>query len=162
MLADISPTLYQEYLVELLKEKYNRPIAQPVDTTVALLKTTRKPVFSLPSYNEYLRPLSTLPAEHQAIIYTQSRKIECLDRVFWTDNFAATVAYLNPLNEIKLKSEPRLCLILRDERQSVFGVVGRSLDPQSSLRYITIKFDVEAAKLYGLDSLDKNKPTFLC
>ena len=38
---------------------------------------------------------------------------------------------------------------------------GRSLSPKSNLRYITILFDDEAPKLYGLDKIREGAPVYV-
>lgn len=64
-------------------------------------------------------------------------------------------------NDSQLKmDEPRLVFPFIDERGRVFGVTGRSFK-KNSLRYITIMFDDEHAKIYGLNRVNKNKKVYV-
>jgi hypothetical protein len=57
-------------------------------------------------------------------------------------------------------SDPRIVIPFFDQKQNMVMLQGRSLLP-SKLRYVTIKFDQEAPKVFGLERWDKRKPTLV-
>ena len=44
---------------------------------------------------------------------------------------------------------------------TLFGYQGRSLDPTSKMRYITVMLDEDAPKLYGLEKINTQKPIYI-
>jgi len=57
-------------------------------------------------------------------------------------------------------SDPRIVIPFFDQKQNMVMLQGRSLLP-SKLRYVTIKFDQEAPKIFGLERWDKRKSTLI-
>lgn len=64
--------------------------------------------------------------------------------------------------EYEKRIDRRVLFPLRDEEQTIFGVIGRSIEPDSNLRYITIKFDETKPKIFGLDRLDRSQLAYVC
>ena len=48
-----------------------------------------------------------------------------------------------------------------NDRGSWFGYQGRSLDPNDKMRYITIMFDEDRSKIYGLDRIDESESVYI-
>lgn len=106
-------------------------------------------------------PINTLPLDHPAVVYIKSRKIP--ERIWseleYTDNFkdwllSITDKYANR----PMPKDKRIILTLKDKKGKVFGVQARSINPLSKLRYITIKFDDNMPKIFGLDRLNTALP----
>ena len=58
------------------------------------------------------------------------------------------------------KDEPRLIIPFVNKNGELMGFQGRAFG-KTSLRYITIKVDENAPKIFGLDSLQRNKPVYV-
>jgi hypothetical protein len=106
-----------------------------------------------------LTDIIKLSRNHPAVQYVLGRKLPVeVGRFFYTDKFYSYVNDIlpNKFKENSLKRDhPRLILPLKREDGTVFGVVGRDIKPDSELRYLTIKFDDSAAKIYGLERLNR-------
>ena len=57
--------------------------------------------------------------------------------------------------------QPRIIIPLIGEDGIWFGIQGRSLAPNAKLRYITILFDEDKLKLYGLDTVNKEETIYV-
>ena len=57
--------------------------------------------------------------------------------------------------------EPRLVIPFLDKEGNLFAIQGRSFRKNTNLRYITIMFDEEKPKLYGLDTVDERLPIYV-
>lgn len=105
--------------------------------------------------------LSDLPKAHQAVKFVAGRKIpeSRWDDIGYTENFAQWVVKASGITKYKrLPKDARILLELRDEEGRLFGVQGRAIDPGSSLRYITIRFNDDHPKLFGLESVNTTQP----
>lgn len=95
--------------------------------------------------------VDSLSVDHQFRKYCEKRHIP-LDRVFYTRHFDEMSKYA----ETPVKDKERLILPFFDEDGKLFGIQGRSLDSKQ-IRYITIMFDKNKPKLFGLDKIDNKK-----
>lgn len=95
--------------------------------------------------------VDTLPENHKFRKYAESRKIP-LDKVFYTQYFDKISEY----SETKVKDKERLILPFFKENGDLFGLQGRSLE-KDQIRYITLLFDKNHPKIFGLDKIDNNK-----
>jgi DNA primase len=57
--------------------------------------------------------------------------------------------------------EPRIVLPFIDERGYVFGFTGRALNKNTNLRYSTIILDDTKIKVFGLETIDRNKTVYI-
>lgn len=94
---------------------------------------------------DYLEPL------HKFRRYCEYRQIP-LDRVYFTDRFDELSRYA----ETPIADKERLVLPFFDEDGKLFGIQGRSLD-KDQVRYITLMFNKDKPKLFGLDLVDMSK-----
>ncbi len=154
-LNHVAPSQAEEYRLEVFKEK--QAPTQPVQKPLAASPL----VFTKPTYQQSgyasLKPLSALPSTHEAVAYSVGRKLP-LEPLFWAENFFEAVNEVHPSNKTIIRKEPRLCLLMKRPDKTVFGIIGRSLAIDSEARYITVKFDHDFPKMYGLDRLDSTKP----
>lgn len=106
--------------------------------------------------------ISTLPHDHPAKRYVEDRMIpsELHYKLYYTGRFKKFANKISPgsFEDDSVKNdEPRLIIPLIDRHHKVMGYQGRSLNPKSTLKYITILVDPQAIKVYGLDTVDINK-----
>ena len=101
--------------------------------------------------------LSDLPSDHECVVYARNRNIpsSVYYELYYSDNFREVASYA----KIELKNSKRLILPFFDEDNKLFGLQGRALDG-SDPRYITIMFNENKDKLYGLHKVDLTKPFF--
>lgn len=106
--------------------------------------------------------IANLPKGHEALKYVLERKIpeDRYDDIGYTENFSQWVSDASGMNKYKrLPTDKRILFELRDSSGKLFGVQGRSIDKnETGLRYITIKFNDEMPKLFGLDLVNTNQP----
>lgn len=109
-----------------------------------------------------------LATEHSiANNYIRSRKIpeRFYDDIYFTDRFHA---YINEIIPHKFPdvvadvNEPRIVLPLRGYDNKIFGVISRSLSENAQSRYLTIKYDEDSPKIFGLDRINRNELAYIC
>jgi hypothetical protein len=113
------------------------------------------------NYSSVLRScsvLSDLPDNHISVQYARSRNFpsDAYSKLYYCPDFGEVSAYAG----IKTVSSERLILPFYNSDNQLFGLQGRSLDG-SEPRYITLMFDKEEDKMFGLDKVDITK-TFIC
>ena len=97
----------------------------------------------------------SLQPSHKFRSYCENRKIP-LNRVYFTERFDELSRYA----ETPVADKERLILPFFDEDNKLFAVQGRSLD-KDQIRYITLMFDKEKPKLFGLEKVDTSKDFFV-
>ena len=107
------------------------------------------------------KKVSELPSNHMAVKYVLSR---CLpdkyhSELLFVSAFKEWTNLLVPdkFEDVK-NDEPRLILPFKTPSGDVFAYQGRSFDPKSYAKYITIKLDPEAPKIYGMNHVDPDYP----
>ena len=112
---------------------------------------------------EGLCRIDILPTEHKAVVYLKSRKIpqSKYKRLFYTENFKKWVTSISDRYSTLPENEERIVIPYYDQQGKLFAAQGRSLDAKNSMRYITVRFDEDTPKIYGLDSWDKSQQTIL-
>jgi hypothetical protein len=128
----------------------------------------QKPVFSTNVEKDNTVKIIDLPTvgelnkEHLARQYVENRKIPkkfhsqlyyCEKFKEWTNNQKFTFESTN-------HDEPRIIIPLIN-KGNFFGFQGRSLDPKSKVKYITIILDDKHPKIYGLDGIDWDKQVYI-
>ena len=105
--------------------------------------------------------IANLPSDHKAVKYVSGRRIptDRYDDIGYTENFAKWVSDASGMTKYKrLPQDERILLELRDQNGKLFGVQGRTIDKNSNgLRYITIKFNDDLPKLFGLDTVNTSQ-----
>jgi len=102
-------------------------------------------------------PVLKLPKDHFAKEYVDGRKIPLLRQkeLLYVPKFKT---WVNKLIPGKFKSleydEPRLILPFYSESKVAVGLQGRSFNPKSKNKYITIKFNEDTPKIYGRNRVD--------
>lgn len=102
--------------------------------------------------------LSDLPSDHDCIRYVRDRAIpdSVFSELYYCPDFREIAKYA----DVNFGESKRLILPLKDKEGKLFGLQGRSLDG-SEPRYITLMFNSEEEKLFGMHKVDLTKP-FYC
>ncbi len=158
-LKDQNDILYDQYLLERYKEGLTGKGTQTPNPTFNF----QEPKFFIKSENSEMVKFGGLPTieslnnTHPAKQYLLNRKIpeKYFSNFYYTEDFNAWEK-----NDNKIK-EPRIILPLISEDGNVFGYQARSLNKNSSLRYITTILDKQYPKLFGLDRINKNENIYV-
>lgn len=149
-ISDFDKNLYSEYRLENFQE-----------STEFELPIKEKKVYET-SFKGLIK-LSDLDSDHPAKKYLLSRKlpIEHFDKIYYTDTFFTWVNTIIP-EKFSLKfDEPRIVFPFFMNGKLV-GVNARVMPTSTNTsRYITIKFDESAPKIYGLGRVDLSKTYFV-
>lgn len=160
----INPVLYTEYKIEFMKNadaSNNTPQQFVSDVT----KFSTRRVDHFDPFKE-LRKISQLPHDHIAKKYILNRKIPSNThyRIYYSPTYYRWVNEILPdkFNDKALAlDEPRIVLPFIDDRGYVFGFTGRAIRPSTGLRYSTIILDDTKQKVFGLDTINKNKTVYI-
>jgi hypothetical protein len=149
-LKRVDQVLADEYIVEGKLEWMagRKPAEMP--------RTEPKPAKVVPKNAiAKLTKISQLPHNHFAKKYVESRKIPPQQhyRLFYTDDFNGYVNGLIP-DKLPKRKEPRLVLPFFDRNKKIYGLQGRSLEPDADIRYLTIMLRDDLPKIYGMEVVD--------
>lgn len=154
------PALYSEYKLDILREKTGSTSKKVESDNINTSTIVNDQADTIVRYDI---SIDTLSEDHEARKYIQERKIPevAFSRILYTDNFQDWV--MNVLKATKysgnrLPDDKRILLPLKDRKGNIFGVQGRSLDPNSKARYITVKKHDKYPKIFGLENIDDTKP----
>ena len=98
-----------------------------------------------------------LPSTHPFRKYCVYRRIPFTEReVYYTDRFDEISKFADtPVND-----KERLILPFYNAEGKLFGVQGRSLE-KDQIRYITLMFNKDEDKVFGMEQVDTTKPFFV-
>ena len=152
-LQRIDPMLYNEYRLELYKQA---PVVHKETKIEHAYKELNKNVLDLPK-------IIDLSADHPARMYIENRKlpVEFMKEIYFSDDFKGFADRVQVRNDYKLPRNEQRIVIPFLTKTGLIAVQGRSMIPDHPLKYITIKVDKDAPKIYGLDRFDKNKPGYI-
>ena len=154
-LKDIAPEIYGEYQIE----KYRQGRTGKGTTTEKLEVPDSTPYFAKKTID--LTSVDQLNNGHPAKEYLLSRKIPDLSRFFYTSKFKEWVNTQKPKSFDNLNNDrPRIIIPLLRDDGTMFGIQGRSLEANPSLRYITIMFE-DQPKIFGLDKIDPSRTVYV-
>lgn len=154
-LEKVDPILVKEYQLERYKvgtQNANTPKPQ-------FEEAKSKPVFR---EKISLESIESLPEEHFAKTYVQSRKIpeDFYSQLYFAPDFRKFVQELGINKEGLKEGDQRLIIPFYDERKNLIALQGRALG-ESKIRYITIKTDENNSKVFGLDRIDQDKTIYV-
>ena len=114
-----------------------------------------------------LKRISQLPIEHPARKYVVRRNIPSDKhyKLFYAPRFKSWVNTIIPekfSEESVENDEPRLILPFIDQAGNMFGFQGRSFNPNSKIRYISIMLDTDKPKVFGLDTVRAEGIVYCC
>lgn len=164
-MKDQFPSMFNEYqretLFDVFKKRSNatedlvNTLGQVKPETVAELDTG----VSIARLKQMAICLTDLDVKHPARKAMTDRGMTPreLSRLYYTDDFKEIATAINKESSLKLKEEPRIVIPFISPEGVVEMVQGRSLDKESSLRYISIKANDEVDKIYGRYELDETE-----
>lgn len=163
ILKELDQQLWREMLKELL---VNKNKTRPKSDVEAFAMKMKKPAFVKGSVLNELEKISGLSLKHPAKKYIDGRKIPSKEhfKLFFCEKFKTFVNTLLPgkfENVDPKNDDARIIIPFLDENKNLVGFQGRSLDPDAEIRYISIMLQEDAAKVYGLDTVDKTKTVYL-
>lgn len=158
LIKTVDQNLYNEYKLEKLAG--NKTPEQ--DDYEKFVEKMRKPAFMTSGPLKGLKKVSQLSPDHPIKKFVVSRKIPNVyhSKLFACPNF---MHYVNSLIPNKFSAsglahdETRLLIPFLDTDKSVHAFQGRSLKGTSAVKYITIVLTESVPKLYGLDTVNRNR-----
>lgn len=155
------PDIFSSYTYDrFIEEKEDKANAIKGDSILDYKKPKRETKQGILSG---VKRISQLPAGHMAREYVVGRQLPTTAhaKLYFAENFSKWINGLIPEKfEKPPKLDPRLVIPLIDRKGDVFAVQGRALAKQEP-RYITIRFDDEMPKIFGLESVDPNKRVYV-
>ena len=158
-LKDRDRPLYDEYVMERYKEGL---------TGKGTVTPEPKFIFSQPKFRkkdicDELVKISELNTTHRAKKYLINRGIneDTLSKLYYCPNFKEWTNKHKKIFDNTKHDDQRIIIPLRHSDGQLFGYQGRSLDPTSKMRYITVMLDEDAPKLYGLEKINTKKPIYI-
>jgi hypothetical protein len=156
-LKDTDPSLHDQYVFERYKagatgKGSNTP--EPVEFKF------EKPIFIKKDFD--LPKISELNTTHPARKFLDNRRIpvKYLGELYFAEKFKEWTNSQKYTFDNLENDEPRIIIPLKNKGK-IFGFQGRSLNPKSKLKYITIILDDHHPKIYGLDKVDWNKTVYI-
>jgi hypothetical protein len=151
-----APEVFEQYLFEQLKPRKEKPPPTFVSKKLKLLDigVLRK-----------LKKVSHLPENHPCKKFVNRRKIPttyhwklfyCPRYMTWVNENVIVDKFSNTDRD-----EPRLVIPFFDEDGNVFAFQGRSLNPSSCAKYITISLNTDKHVAFGLDTVDTSKTIYV-
>ena len=148
-LKTIDTTLHKQYTLEKFKEGHTGKgfvVEEPEFTF-------KKPVFrkklDLPKATE----------NFYAKEYLEERKLNP-EKFYFTDKFKEWTNTKKQTFDSTYMDEPRIIIPMYDREKNLIGFQGRSLT-HNSVKYITVMLNDDSPKLYGLESIDEEKPIYI-
>ena len=158
LIKDIDPSLHKRYVMERYKagETGKRKTKTPEFKFEPPQFKPKKTIIHLPS-------IGSLPKEHYARVYYESRKIpnQFMDKIFFAEDFKQWAQSVCQVNYSSLtQGEPRLLIPFFDEQNKLIGAQGRALR-ESTVRYVTVKVHENSQKIFGLERWNSEDHTYL-
>ena len=148
-LKKIDTTLYKQYTLEKFKEGHTGKNFVTDEPEFNFKKPIFKKKLNLPKATE----------NNFAKEYLTKRKLDP-DKFYYAEKFMEWSNTQKQMFDRIGKDEPRIIIPLYDESKTLIGFQGRAL-VSSFTKYITIMLDDEAPKLYGLETINEEKPIYI-
>ena len=158
-LKDRDQPLYDEYIME----RYKDGLTGKGTVTPEPKFTFPQPKFRKKDICDELTKISELNTTHRAKKYLINRGIneDTLSKLYYCPNFKEWTNKHKKIFDNTNHDDQRIIIPLRHSDGQLFGYQGRSLDPTSKMRYITVMLDEDAPKLYGLEKINTQKPIYI-
>jgi hypothetical protein len=156
-LKDTDPSLHDQYVFERYKAGAT---GKGSNTPEPKEFKFDKPNFAKKDFD--LPKISELNTTHPARKFLDNRRIpnKYLGELYFAEKFKEwTNTQKYTFTDLE-NDEPRIIIPLKNNGK-IFGYQGRSINPKSKLKYITIILDDTQPKIYGLDNIDWNKKVYI-
>ena len=162
-LKRIDSTLHKQYVLEKFKEGHTSISGVGNFVVDKPEFTFTKPKFKGKDICDELTKISELNTTHRAKKYLINRGIneDTLSKLYYCPNFKEWTNKHKKIFDNTNHDDQRIIIPLRHSDGQLFGYQGRSLDPTSKMRYITVMLDEDAPKLYGLEKINTQKPIYI-
>lgn len=152
-LYEVNPALYREYKMALFKD--NAPVCEEVKPDVE----ENIPQYDLDILKSNLIPVNKLPENHPALLYLEDRLIpkNRYREIYFVDDLMKVKDAFNSYDEVKFRKEPRIVLPVINKEKHIVGLITRSIDPDTKLRYVNLKADNDQPQLFGLHSVKEDR-----
>jgi len=142
-------TLHKQYTMEKFKDGH---------TGKNFVVETPKLEFKKPVFKKSIN-LPKASSNPTAKKYLENRKIDP-DKFYYADKFKSWTNTQKKTFDNVGRDEPRIIIPMYNETKNLIGFQGRALD-KSPNKYITIMIQEEAAKAYGIETIDKNSTVYI-
>lgn len=155
-LKDMDPVLHDQYVME----RYKNGLTGKGSNTPEPKFNFKAPVFSKKVFD--LPRLSELNKEHFARQYVDQRKIpeKFYTELYFCEKFKEWTNQQKETFQSTDQDEPRIIIPLINNG-TIFGFQGRSLNPKSPIKYITIILNEHHPKIYGLDRINWEETVYI-
>lgn len=161
-IKDHDHNLYERYVLERFSAGLtgHKTVVKTPEINYATSKPDIK--FQGSNYLEGLVPISNLNTDTYARSYIDNRKIPdyYYKNLYFCEQFKSWANKIKPIFSSLTPEESRIIIPLID-KNGIFGFQARSLNPNATIRYLTLLVDEDKPKLYGLNRIDENKPIFV-
>ena len=154
-LKDQDPELFTQYTLDAYKEGVSGK-GTKVPTHNFKFKA---PVFESADIFSTLEKISDLNKTHIARRYLEARKLP-LNSFYFCPKFKEWTNTHKKVFKDTRYDESRIIIPLRD-KDGIFGYQGRSVYPQSKIRYITVMLDDSKTKIYGMDRVNEKETIYV-
>lgn len=159
-LKNLDTHVYQQYVFERYSKGENGPKAhtKAEEFVYQYEKVEFKPK---PLLETIATKLSELPDDNEAVQYCLTRKIprDKFNGLYYISSVKKIQVIAPEYSSIKTE-EPRLLLPFYNEQGELTGVTMRAMRGEA-LRYIMIKLMEDEPLIFGMNSIDKNKPVYV-
>lgn len=148
---------YRDYLRERYKD--DKPVPKRAPTTSNEPSKPIESVIELP----YCERLDKLPSDHPVVKYIAKRclPVDAYKLFYFTREWRKLTNELKPGTYSVDDPEPRLVIPLFNPDNTISIIQGRALsDVDKSQRYLTVKKDDNALKVFGLERVDPTKTVY--
>ena len=148
-LKTIDTTLHKQYTLEKFKEGHTGRSFVVDEPEFKFKKPVFRKKLDLPKATE----------NYYAKEYLEERKLNP-EKFYFTDKFKEWTNTKKQTFDSTYRDEPRIIIPMYDRDKNLIGFQGRSLT-HNSVKYITVMLNDDSPKLYGLESIDEEKPIYI-
>ena len=147
-LKQIDPVVHKQYTMEKFKDGFSGRNFVTEEPTFKFEAPKFKTKINLPKASEHPKSAGYLTARH-------------LDpeNFYYAEHFKKFVNSIKPTFDSEKYDEERIVIPLYYEK-NLIGLQGRAIDP-NPVKYLTVMFDDDAPKIYGLDNVRRDAPVFV-
>ena len=148
-LKTIDTTLHKQYTLEKFKEGHTGRSFVVDEPEFKFKKPVFRKKLDLPKATE----------NPYAKEYLEERKLNP-EKFYFTDKFKEWTNTKKQTFDSTYRDEPRIIIPMYDRDKNLIGFQGRSLT-HNSVKYITVMLNDDSPKLYGLETVDEEKPIYI-
>ena len=145
----IDGTLHKQYTLEKFKEGHTGRSFVVDEPEFKFKKPVFRKKLDLPKATE----------NPYAKEYLEERKLNP-EKFYFTDKFKEWTNTKKQTFDSTYRDEPRIIIPMYDRDKNLIGFQGRSLT-HNSVKYITVMLNDDSPKLYGLETIDEEKPIYI-